>query len=346
MNRRQNFQTIAWFYDLKKRKMLNLDPPYQRRSVWPNSFKEYFIDTILLNYPAPTIFLFEEIDPKGTVNYNVVDGKQRLTTVFDFISGSLGVGNNATMVNLRGRSFAELDDEIKFKFWSYTFSVEYLPSRDETTINSIFDRINRNVAKLTAQELRHAKFSGEFISSCEEMANWFYSTFPRNFPQIAPKTRSQMKDIEFIAQILLLIEEGPKGYDTDSLDSAFSVREDVWPEKEAVLHMFKEISNIIKSVIEYANQSLQYTRFRNQADLYSLFGAIKELINLGRLPDIPILHEKLSMIANSQSSEQPNSALQEYFELVRASSNKTHARKERQRILTDIIQAWIEENIC
>jgi hypothetical protein len=32
--RRQNFQTISWFNDVFKRQLLELNPPYQRRSVW------------------------------------------------------------------------------------------------------------------------------------------------------------------------------------------------------------------------------------------------------------------------------------------------------------------------
>ena len=65
MVRKQNFQTIAWFWDLYQRDRLDLDPPYQRRSVWNQNYKNYFIDTILLGYPAPAIFLNEEISPDG-----------------------------------------------------------------------------------------------------------------------------------------------------------------------------------------------------------------------------------------------------------------------------------------
>jgi uncharacterized protein with ParB-like and HNH nuclease domain len=82
VRRKQNFQTIAWFWDLYQRTMLDLDPPYQRRSVWNQSYKDHFIDTILLGYPAPAIFLYEQISPEGTTLYHVVDGKQRMMTIF------------------------------------------------------------------------------------------------------------------------------------------------------------------------------------------------------------------------------------------------------------------------
>ncbi len=75
--RRQNFQTISWFSDLFKRKLLNLEPPYQRRSVWNQSYKNDFIDTILLQYPAPAIFLYEEVSVEGVSIYQVVDVANR-----------------------------------------------------------------------------------------------------------------------------------------------------------------------------------------------------------------------------------------------------------------------------
>src|SRR5438874_2329244 len=89
--RRQSVQSIAWFWDQFKRNLLDLDPSYQRRSVWNQSFKDFFIDTVLLKYPAPAIFLYEDIRPDGTATYHVVDGKQRLTTLFEFASDQFPV---------------------------------------------------------------------------------------------------------------------------------------------------------------------------------------------------------------------------------------------------------------
>src|SRR3954470_2975178 len=106
--RRQTTQSIAWFWDLYKRDLLELDPPYQRRSVWSQSYKDYFIDTILLEYPAPAVFLFEDIDEDGIAQYSVVDGKQRLSTVFAFLGNEFPVGDAASITSLRGRSFADL----------------------------------------------------------------------------------------------------------------------------------------------------------------------------------------------------------------------------------------------
>ena len=133
-----------------------------------------------MQYPAPAIFLYEEVSVDGTSQYHVVDGKQRLTAVFEFASGQFPVS-----------------------FWTYQFSFEYLPTNDETIINSIFERINKNTAKLTRQELRHARFSGAFISVAEEMAERMVKILPESFPRIESQSRKQMKDVELVANLLL-----------------------------------------------------------------------------------------------------------------------------------------------
>ena len=188
MQRRNNFQTIAWFNDLYRRQLLDLEPPYQRRSVWNQSFKDYFIDTILLNYPAPAIFLYENIDARGIARYHVVDGKQRLTTVFEFLEGQYPVSDIAIKTELRRKYFDDLPKEIKNEIWTYIFAIEYVPSPDENIINNIFDRINRNVARLSSQELRHARFFGDFIHVSEDLTDWMFLQLPPSFPRISKQS--------------------------------------------------------------------------------------------------------------------------------------------------------------
>ena len=217
IGRDQNFQKISWFWDHYQRRLLNLDPPYQRRSIWNQDYKDYFIDTILLGYPAPAIFLYEETEPDGRATYNVVDGKQRLSTIFEFISGEFPVPEKAGVTAVRGSYFEKMPDDIRVAFFNYKFSVEYIPSTDENVINEIFDRINRNTAKLSRQELRHARFDGDFLSSAELLTEYREEELPANFPRIAPPSKRQMKDTEFTAELLLLLEVGSRNFSQDEL---------------------------------------------------------------------------------------------------------------------------------
>jgi len=339
--RKQNFQTVAWFNDLHNRGLLDIDPPYQRRSVWNQAYRDYFIDTVLMKYPAPAIFLYEDIADSGVILYHVVDGKQRLDTIFQFVNGAYPVSDETVRVELRGKYFDELPSDVKKDFWGYTFSVEYLSTTEESVVSNIFDRINRNVAKLTPQELRHARYSGHFISSAEDLTDYLFEQLDPSFPRIAHDSRKQMKDVELISQLLLLIEEGPKGYSIDELNEAFNNRDIEWDEQKRVIETFKEVVRLLKLILqEDADFQIIRSRFRNQADFYSLFGALAELQQNDRVPSTDLLITALLAFLASVDDEEArvnNADINLYYEYARTASNRTTARKERVRILTEFI---------
>ena len=341
MRRRQNFQTIGWFWDLFQRDLLDLEPPYQRRSVWNQSYKDYFIDTILLGYPAPAIFLYEEIDPDGKTAYHVVDGKQRLSTIFAFAKGEYPVADMAEREELRGSFFEELSPEDRRAFWGYPFSVEYVPTDDNTIINNIFDRINRNTAKLSAQELRHAKYSGEFISAAEELADSLVEELGDGFPNISKSSKRQMKDVEFVAHLLLLLEVGPRGYRTAELDAAFNDRDEHWEARVQVKRRFRRSVNVIGDTLEAPRRDeIRRSRLRNQADFYSLFGAIDRLLQEKVDADPHVWSSKLADFVKDVEDETRRLAedgLRKYYEGARSASTNTSQRQTRVNIVRRLL---------
>lgn len=341
--RRQNFQTLSWFYDIYKRELLELNPPYQRRSVWNQDYKDFFIDTILQNYPAPAIFLYEEISPSGIAKYNVVDGKQRISTIIEFVENKFPVYEKASITELRGKYFEELSKEEKIKFWNYSFLVEYLPTSEESIINNIFDRINRNVSKLTSQELRHARFSGAFITTTEELTDYMNEKFNHVFPRIASQSKKQMKDVELVSQLLLMIEEGPKGYSSDDLDIEFSKRESEWNAKDKVTSIFIDSINIIHQILQNDSEDeIRVSRFCNQADFYSLVGAITNEILKARVKSPNVYVSKLkefNLLVDNEEVRKTHPELESYYQNARVASNRTSARHDRINVLEAFINS-------
>ena len=339
MLRKQNFQTIAWFWDLYNRKLLDLDPPYQRRSVWNQSYRDFYVDTVLLGYPSPALFLFERISPEGQATYFVVDGKQRLSTLFGFIKNEFPIYDNATRTALRGLFFRELSDDVKRDFWSYQFTVEYLPSDEEGVINNIFDRINRNTARLTPQELRHARFNGVFITKVEDAAERMIRELGDNFPSIGAQQKRQMKDVELTASLLLLLEEGPQGYSAAQLDKEFSERDDEWIRAEEILGQFDATLGKLRKLLTTATgKSLPTTRLRNQADFYSLFGALASIPDNVNWEKVAThLKQFVDWVSNEEMRNNDERALA-YFEAARSASNDAGPRKTRIEILGSVIR--------
>jgi hypothetical protein len=342
MRRKQNFQPIAWFWDLYQRDRLKLDPPYQRRSVWNQNYRDYFIDTLLLQYPAPAIFLYELIKPDGVTVYNVVDGKQRLLAIFDFVTNRFPVSLKAERSEFRDRYFRDLpDNPEKLDFWGYQFSVEYIPTEDESVINNIFDRINRNTAKLSPQELRKARFDGEFITAVQQMSERLFHELPEGFPNIALQSRRQMKDDEVVAHLLLLLEVGPKGYSSAELDEAFSSRDEEWAEKPHVMARFDRVLDVLRELTRspYGPQLVR-SRLRNQADFYSLYGAM-DLVLLGdRLPSLQEIAERLLDFADRvdlSDSRITEDGLRRYYDAARSASNDAGPRGTRIKVVQNAI---------
>lgn len=59
---------------------LNLEPGFQRQTVWKLRDRAFLIDSILRNYPLPAIFPYKR-EEKGELVYDVIDGKQRLESI-------------------------------------------------------------------------------------------------------------------------------------------------------------------------------------------------------------------------------------------------------------------------
>ena len=140
-------QDISWFLDLHQRGRLDLEPPYQRRSVWSIRDRRFFLNTIFNNLPTPQIYLHRTM-ADGKATYHVVDGKQRLETVIRFAADEFSLGDEFEDTRLDNKRFSELDETLKHVFWNYQFVVEQLTSSENTYIREIFDRVNRNTKSL------------------------------------------------------------------------------------------------------------------------------------------------------------------------------------------------------
>ncbi len=277
MQRRPSTQDLTWLLDLHKNKQLDLDPPYQRRSVWTRKDKQFFLDTIFRNFPSPAIFLHKTIDDSGKATYHVVDGKQRTQTILDFVNDRVRMSNDYGDVRLDGKKWSDLQGEqsLKQKFWNYQIPVEMIDVVEGSIVNEVFDRLNRNARKLTAQELRHAKFEGWFITEVEAESTreeW------RTFGVVTTARAKRMVDSQFISELMLVIlEGGVLGFDQDALDELYGKYDepsDTVPElnQEAFLQRFSTTKNYILQMNQVDGSVSRYAK--GFGNFYSLWAFV------------------------------------------------------------------------
>nr|VFK54417.1 MAG: Protein of unknown function DUF262 [Candidatus Kentron sp. TC] len=148
--------------------LLRLDPEFQRESVWTPKQKSELIESILMGIPLPLIYVKE--DDKGV--YIVVDGHQRLTTLFDFMNDEFSLQNLGMLRDLNGKYFSKAAgrgtksvepltqaQQSKVEDCPLTLHVIKPPTEDRVTFD-LFDRVNRGGTRLNNQEMRNAIYQG------------------------------------------------------------------------------------------------------------------------------------------------------------------------------------------
>jgi uncharacterized protein with ParB-like and HNH nuclease domain len=143
-------------YD-KKPPLLKLDPDFQRESVWDEKQKSELIESILMGIPLPLIYVKEDKD--GV--YIIVDGRQRLTTMFDFMDNKFSLQKLKTLPFLNSKIFDDLNQlqQNKIEDCPLTLHVIKPPTSDRVTFD-LFDRVNRGGTRLNNQEMRNALYQG------------------------------------------------------------------------------------------------------------------------------------------------------------------------------------------
>lgn len=150
-----------------------LNPEYQRRKRWDNTRKSRLIESFIMNVPVPPIFLYE-IDYSI---YEVMDGLQRLTSIYDFYKGKFFLENLEYWKELNNRSYDNLPEQIRGGIdRRYLSSIillqETAKSKEEADYlkQIVFERLNSGGEKLTAQETRNALLNGKFNKLCIKLA--------------------------------------------------------------------------------------------------------------------------------------------------------------------------------
>lgn len=249
MKRQPTTQQITWFLDLYRNNQLDLEPPYQRKSVWSSKDRKFFLDTIFRNYPAPPIFIHRTVNDQGYTKYHVVDGKQRLETILSFFESKISIAPDFGDINLNSKKFKDLTPEYKRRFWDYTLVVDFIDSIDGNNIEEVFDRVNRNARNLLPQELRHARYNGWFINFVEEESDddfwWNYKISTRGRDK-------RMKNVQFVSELLMiLLENKIVGFDQGYIDEVYAKYDEIEELQESGDFSLKDFTNRLNEIKQF-----------------------------------------------------------------------------------------------
>lgn len=338
LNRESTRITVSEFYERYQLNKYNFDPEYQRRGdVWSEDKQSFLIDSIIKNYPMPPIFLHQVINSKsGATEYNVIDGKQRLTAILSFINDEISLPSDYDVgafgdSRLNGKKFSDLDgslQDFKMQFWKYVISVEYIESGDLDVINNVFDRLNRNGEPLEPQELRKAKyFDSELMNLIDrltEVVNW---------SQLGKVKINRMQDAEFVSELVFFLLEN------EPMDASKKENIDDYYQKWAAqltVERSQEIEQMFKNIIRYINGlSIDFEKFKinGVSHFYALFALAHTCIQLEA--NTIVISEKLNSFFDSlRNSDDYSDEVSEYKESMQANTRSKGQRVRRIHALT------------
>ena len=151
-------------------KQIDLDPAVQRRGVWNTKAKSAFVESLFLNIPIPQILLAAKKADRNA--FIVLDGKQRLLTIREFLDGKHDSGKPFKLRDMRilseleGKTWEEVkpDQRLSDTFLNQTIRTAILRGwENEDVLFEIFQRLNSGSVKLSPMELRMSLHPGDFL---------------------------------------------------------------------------------------------------------------------------------------------------------------------------------------
>lgn len=152
-------------YDSNQKRII-LDSDFQRESVWKPMQKAELVESILMGLPLP-IFYFNQ-DKLGRLI--VIDGRQRLTALFEYMSNAWALKGLKVLDELNGKKFQDLDPIVQAQIEDYQIQAHVIqpPTPDRIKFD-IFDRVNRAGTQLNKQEIRNALYQGKATKLLNEI---------------------------------------------------------------------------------------------------------------------------------------------------------------------------------
>ncbi len=204
------YNTVLYIHT--ERATVQIDPDYQREGdVWPLEKRQLLVDSILNGYDIPKIYFHKFAQPKKisgkTYSFAIVDGRQRLASIWGFIEGAFPLPESFeylpdSSVNAKGLTYKELGKRyprLKLRFDSYPLPIVAIETEDIDLIDDMFSRLNEAVP-LSAPEKRNA-FPGPLPKLIRSLSK---SEFCKSR---LPFTNKRYRHYDLLAKFLLIDKE-------------------------------------------------------------------------------------------------------------------------------------------
>jgi uncharacterized protein with ParB-like and HNH nuclease domain len=132
---------------------LDISPDFQRNFVWEHKRKSRLIESLMLRIPLPMFYLSQ--DKEGV--FQVVDGLQRLTTIYSFVKNGFVLKDLEYLKECEGKTFENLEPKYQRRIEYTQFNFNVIDSSTPIAVKfELFKRVNQGGKSLNSQEIRNS----------------------------------------------------------------------------------------------------------------------------------------------------------------------------------------------
>lgn len=184
--------------------IIDLSPKYQRRERWEVQRQSQLVESFLLNVPVPPIYLAEE--EYGV--YSIIDGKQRITAVADYLNNVFKLRGLESFPELNGLRFRDLPRTLQnaLRVRPYLRVITLLKQSHPELKYEVFIRLNRGGIRLNNQEIRNVAFRGALNDAIYDAAANPLLRSALKIENEKSAAFQQMQDAEYVLRFLTLYD--------------------------------------------------------------------------------------------------------------------------------------------
>lgn len=260
------------FLEWHQNNQLELNPKFQRRSVWNDNARSFLMDTIIRGLPIPKVFIRQKINVLTRKSVReVVDGQQRLRTILSFLNDGFTISkkHNSQYGGLYFSQLSEVDPDIQSAILGYEISCDLLVNMPDPQVLDVFSRLNSYSVVLNEQEKINANHFSTFKLLVDYVSKDFFQFWIGN-GIISEQKCLRMEDVSLTADLFIAMIEGIREkkkikHFYDKYENEFDFNEEELREK------FNSIMSLITIIFP---DGLKTTEFKRIHFFYSLFTAL------------------------------------------------------------------------
>lgn len=251
---------------------LRFDLPIQRAAgQWSPLQKSLLVHSILASFPVPPLYFIKYKGKDDSVTYQALDGKQRCTSLFEYINGHYKLHSSTPdvvidgkTIELAGKEFNDLSDEVKDLILGHRFTIYLLEDATDEEIEEAFARLN-NSSPLTLIQKARTEMGTELATWTREItcSPFFQNSVPMTLAQARRES-----ELEILLQSMLLLDARHYNYDY----KAISMREVTKYCKEIRGNYTKEKRDLISKIVTFLTDAFpQKTKFLKKTNAVMVF---------------------------------------------------------------------------